>query len=191
MDRFVECMALFVKGYISEEDFVNFAYENDDAFEKLLDTDAYQAILDYSPLDKESKNTMYSEIGKCLAEADIDVLNSIHDAYVERIVDSDRTDFWAEYIRKKNAKEKEILIDCALALDGEQLRKLVKTRLGLDDTCCGDSWDAIDDLIFEAKYPEKLVLKNWSNACKNMSEDTKRLSEILTKHGFYDMEFEE
>ena len=184
-------MALFVKGYISEEDFVNFAYENDDLFENLLDTDTYQAILDYSSLDKESKNTMYSEIEKYLAEADIDVFNSIQDAYVERIIDSDRTDFWAEYLRKKNAKEKEIVIDCALASDGWQLRKLVKNKLGLDDTCCGDSWDAIDDLIFEAKYPEKLVLKNWNNACKNMSEDAKRLSEILTKHGFHDMEFEE
>ncbi|WP_026652152.1 hypothetical protein [Butyrivibrio proteoclasticus] len=188
MNRFIECTALFVKGYIPAEIFVSFVYDNTDVFEALLDADAYQTILDYSPVEKESKIRMYSEIERYMNEKNADELESIHDAYVELIMDSDRTDFAAKYLRKKNEKVKEIVIDCELASDGEMLRKLVKTKFGLDDTCCGDSWDAIDDLILEEVYPEKVILKNWDMICKTMSVDANALKDVLTKHGYVEEE---
>lgn len=77
------------------------------------------------------------------------VYENINDAYVERIIDSNKEDIVVEILKNKYQKREEVDIDCSM----------INTRSELID--------AIEDLIYDIVLPQKLILHNWREVEKN------------------------
>ena len=109
------------------------------------------------------------------------VYENINDAYVERIIDSNKEDIVVEILKNKYQKREEVDIDCSMINTRSELIDAIKHALQYPHFC-GDNWDAIEDLIYDIVLPQKLILHNWREVEKKLPQDTAILKSILDKY---------
>ena len=100
---------------------------------------------------------------------------------MERLIDSNNRDVVTEILRKKYEKKKEITIDCNSINTGLELINVFKRALEYPKFC-GNNWDAIEDLIYDVIFPEKLVFNNWSEVERKLPQDTAILKAVLDRN---------
>ena len=131
--------------------------------------------------DEQFENIFYDYIEDFQNSLDVSVYENINDAYVERIIDSNKEDIVVEILKNKYQKREEVDIDCSMINTRSELIDAIKHALQYPHFC-GDNWDAIEDLIYDIVLPQKLILHNWREVEKKLSQDTAILKSILDKY---------
>ena len=108
-------------GYISDEHFENIFYDYIDDFQNTIEEDIYLNILFTNFSHKEEIISLETELHNYILKNYKSLYESINDAYVERMIDSDNRDVVTEILRKKYKKKKEITIDCSSINTGLEL----------------------------------------------------------------------
>ena len=184
INKYIEMLVLFCSsyGYINTEDFVSFAYSNIEEYEKILDEETYLSLLSASLVDKESiialTNGVRGFVDRNYA-SDVDKIDN--DAYVERIVESDRDDYIAKCLRKLYERRDKAIIDLSYVNSKEDIIKLIKESIILPQWC-GDGWDAMNDILGEGNFPMVLEIKNMESLEEKFPDDADVFRKLLQKN---------
>ncbi len=177
----INVICLYLKKYISEEQFENIFYDYIEDFQNSLGEDMYLNVLSTNFSSKQEKISLETELYNYVLENYYSVYENINDAYVERIIDSNKEDIIVEILKKKSQKREEIVIDCSMINTRSELIDTIKQALQYPHFC-GNNWNAIEDLIYDIIFPQKLILDNWSEIEKKLPQDAAILKSILDKN---------
>lgn len=176
----IEIICLYLKRYLSENQFQEIFYDNINDFENVLQEDIYLNILSTNFESKERRITLETELRDYVLEHYSLVYDNINDAYIERCIDSNKGNVVVEILKKKYERKEEVSINCDKISKRSELICSVKNALEYP-RFCGDNWDAIQDLIFDIILPKKLIFYNWDSVEEKLPEDTAILKSILDK----------
>ena len=174
-------ISLYLKGYISDEKFENIFYDYIDDFQNSVEEDIYLNILFTNFSHKEEKISLETELRNYVLKNYKSLYENINDAYVERLIDSNNRDVVTEILRKKYEKKKEITIECSKISTGLELINAFR-QVFKYTKFCGNNWYAIEDLIYDVIFPEKLVFNNWSEVERKLPQDTVILKAVLDRN---------
>ena len=184
IDKYIEMLVLFCScyGYISTGDFLSFAYSNIEEYEKILDEEIYLSLLSASLTDKEYVIALTNRSREFVNKNYASYAEEIDkDAYVERIVESDRDDYVAKCLRKLYERRNRAVIDMARVNSKEDIVKLIKESIVLPQWC-GNGWDAMNDILGEGNFPSVLEIKNMEVLEKKYPEDATLFRNLLQKN---------
>lgn len=177
---YIESLCLFVKDYLSTEQFVDLFFDNIYEYEKILDKDIYFKVIDTNFNSSHEIVTLKNHLDFYLNTKYNREISSISDSYVELIIASNRKDAVAN-ILKNNYKRKDVVcINCSLVDSQYKFISIIKDSLQFPNFC-GHNWDAINDLIYDVLMPQKLILEYWNRIELLFPDDAKILKQILSK----------
>ena len=174
----INTICLYLKKYLTDEQFENIFYDYIEDFQNSLEEDMYLNVLSTNFSSKQEKISLETELYNYVLENYDSVYENINDAYVERIIDSNKEDIVVEILKNKYQKREEVDIDCSMINTRSELIDAIKHALQYPHFC-GDNWDAIEDLIYDIVLPQKLILHNWREVEKKLPQDTAILKSIL------------
>lgn len=177
----IKTICLYLKKYISDEQFEGIFYNCLNDFQNCLEEDAYFSILSTNFSFKEEKISMETELRDYILKNHKSVYEDINDAYVEHMLDSNKVDAVVEVLKKRYEKRDEIVIDCSIIETKLELISIIKQALQYPQFC-GNNWDAIEDLIYDIVFPQRLIFCNWCNIEKKLPQDAAFLKTILNKN---------
>lgn len=177
---YIEMICLFVNGYLNSEQFEDAFLTNIFYFEKLLENDVYIKIISTNFNSKNEIISLKTFLRAYLNSHYIEEINNTNDANVERIVESDRKDVIAKILRKHYEKKEIIHIECKYIKDFQQLIYLIKDELQISKSC-GNNLDAINDLIYDINFPNKIIFHNWSTIESKFLKESRDIKEIFEK----------
>lgn len=177
----INTICLYLKKYLTDEQFENIFSDYIEDFQNSLEEDMYLNVLSTNFSSKQEKISLETELYNYVLENYDSVYENINDAYVERIIDSNKEDIVVEILKNKYQKREEVDIDCSMINTRSELIDAIKHALQYPHFC-GDNWDAIEDLIYDIVLPQKLILHNWREVEKKLSQDTAILKSILDKY---------
>lgn len=177
----INMICLYLKKYLTDEQFENIFYDYIEDFQNSLEEDMYLNVLSTNFSAKQEKISLETELYNYVLENYDSVYENINDAYVERIIDSNKEDIVVEILKNKYQKKEEVDIDCSMINTRSELIDAIKRALQYPHFC-GDNWDAIEDLIYDIILPQKLILHNWHEVEKRIPQDTATLKSILDKY---------
>ncbi len=173
-------ICLYLKNYLSDSIFLQFVYNNVNDFETLLEENVFLELISVDPKSKSQILHIKHLLLEYILKSYLDKYNEVNDIYVEKIIESSRTDPIAEILKSENKTKTLIVIDCESIKTGADLITVIKKELAFP-IHCGNNWDAINDFILEVSFPKKLCLKNWSALKKKLPNDAMILKEILNQ----------
>ena len=180
----MDCMktiSLYLKEYITDEQFINIFFEYINDFQQCLEKDIYLNILFTNFNSKEGKISLRTKLHDYVINNNLSLYEYINDSSVEHMIDSGENDVVTEILRKKYEQKEEIRIDCSVINSQTEFITAIKRALQYPQFC-GDNWDAIEDLVYDIIFPKKLVFSNWLDIEKKMPGDTAILKKILSKY---------
>lgn len=177
----INTICFYLKKYISDEQFEKIFYDYIEDFRNFLEEDIYLNILSTNFNSKQEKISLETQLHNYVLENYDSVYDNINDAYVERMIDSDKEDTVVEILKKKYQKKEQVDIDCSMISTQAELIDVIKQALQYPHFC-GDNWNAIEDLIYDIILPQKLILRNWGKVEKEIPQDTAILKTILDKY---------
>lgn len=177
----IRTICLYLKKYLSDEQFQNIFNSYMEEFQNFLEEEIYLEIVFTSFSSKQEKIDLEIELHNYILKNYSSVYESINDAYIERIIDLDNDDIVVNILKKKYEKREVVDIDCSLIKLPSELIEAIKQALQYPKFC-GKSWDAVEDLIFDVIFPEKLILHNWYEVEKKLPQDAKILKTLLDKN---------
>lgn len=135
----IRTICLYLKDYISDDQFEDIFYKNIDDFQDFLDEKIYLNVLSTSFSSKEEKISLKTELRTYILNNHQLFYESINDAYVERIIDLDKEDIVVDLLRKKYEKKEKVNIDCNAIKTKAEMIATVKKALQYPQFC-GDNW---------------------------------------------------
>jgi len=97
----IDIICLYVKKYLSEEQFQNIFYDYMDNFQNELEEDIYLSILSTNFSSKEEIISLKTELYNFVLKSYTLIYNKINDSYVEHLVDSKKGDVVVEILKKR------------------------------------------------------------------------------------------
>ena len=177
----IETICLYLKEYISDKQFEKIFHDYMEVFQQSLDEDVYLNILFTSFNSKQERICLETELQNYILGNYGLIYRGLNDVYVEHIIVSDRDDIVAKILREKYKKKEEVDIDCSMINTRSELIAAVKNALQYPHFC-GNNWDAIEDLIYDVIFPQKLVLCNWPEVADKLPHDAAILKDILERN---------
>ena len=148
----VKTICLYLKKYISDEQFENVFYDYIEDFQKQLEEDMYLNVLSTNFSSKQEKISLETELHNYVLEYYDSMYKNINDAYIERIIASDKEDIVVKILKIRYRKREKVDIDCSMISTRAELIDAIKQALQYPDFC-GDNWDAIEDLMYDIVLP--------------------------------------
>lgn len=101
MEGFIEIICLYLKSYISIDVFIDYIYKNMDEVEMMLSEDVLLELISVNPIDKVSVEKIIVMLNELVKSRYLNEYNLINDTYIDNIINSNRNDFVAIYLREK------------------------------------------------------------------------------------------
>ena len=177
----IQTICLYLKKYISDEQFGNIFMEYLDDFQRSLDEDIYLDILLTNFSCKEQRISLKTTLHNYVLKNFRPLYEKINDVYVDCIIDSNKEDVVVEILKSKYEKRKLVEIDCSMFDAKSELISSIKNEFYYPEFC-GNNWAAIEDLIHDIILPEKVIFHNWCVIEKKLPQDTAILKGILDKN---------
>ena len=177
----INTICLYLKQYLTDVQFEDIFYDYIEIFQNFLQEDMYLNILSTNFSSKQERVSLETELRNYVLENHSLVYENINDAYVERIIDSNKEDIVAEILKNKYQKREAVDIDCSMLNTRSEFIDAIKRALQYPHFC-GNNWDAIEDLIYDIILPQKLILHNWREVEINFPKDAATLKSILEKY---------
>ena len=176
MEGFIEIICLYLKSYISIDVFIDYIYKNMDEVEMMLSEDVLLELISVNPINKVSVEKIIVMLNELVKSRYLNEYNLINDTYIDNIINSNRNDFVAIYLREKSKRKESIVIDISDVSDEKELIKLFKDKLEFPEIC-GNSWDALNDLIYDINLPSKIVV----NGFYKMEHSQNKINNLFSK----------
>ena len=100
----IEILCLYLKEYLSTDQFEELVYDHLSEFEKLLDEDIYLELITTNFSSKESRISLFSRLHEYVLEKYEPEYHRITDAYIERMIDSGRQDRIVNILQERYRK---------------------------------------------------------------------------------------
>lgn len=177
----IKTICLYLKKYISDEQFENIFYNYIEDFQNSLEEDICFNILSTNFSSKQERISLETVLRNYVLKNYGSEYENFNDAYVEQIVDSDKEGIVVEILKKKYEKREEVHVDCSMISTQSELIDTIKQALQYPQFC-GNNWDAVEDLIYDIIFPKKIIFFNWCEVEKKLPQDTAILKAILDKN---------
>lgn len=175
----IEVIALYVKDYLSDREFEEWVYENDEELNKLFCDTIYYEMISNCYNDKNEVIALKDKLKKYLLSNNYDDYNKINDSYVEAVTDTVKTDDRIINILKKPYIQKDkVEINCNNINSLIQLHRALKEELGISQYY-GMNWDALKDFLECTLMPQILLFSGWDHLKEIMPDESIKLQEIL------------
>jgi hypothetical protein len=175
-----EVVCLYLKEYLSDEQFEQYFYNNIEEFETNLDESTYLEIVSTNFSSKEERIRLQTQLKQYIISDFPEIYDKISDAYIELLIQSNESNEILEILKKKYVKKQLITIDCSQAKNSKEIIQIIKVALEFP-VFCGDNWNAIEDLIYDVVLPEKISFSSWSTFNKNFPEDAAFIKKIFNQ----------
>ncbi len=180
VNMYIEIIVLYLKSYISTNDFEKILYDNIDSFEEEIEEDIIYELINADYNSKENIIHLKKCLNDYITSNYLSLFKIINDVFVEKIIDANKNDDITNILKKKYKKKKVIIIDCNMIYTHTDFIKIFKHDLKFP-LYCGNNWDAINDLIFDVIFPSELHFVGWDLLKKRLPKDTRILKNILDK----------
>ena len=177
----IKIICLYLKNYITIEQFENLFMDSMEDFQECLSEDIYMDILSTNLRRKDEKIRLDTLLRDYIYDKYLNIYESINDSYIEKMIDSGESDATVAILKKNCEKAEEIVMDCSNINTQSELIAAFKKLLQYP-RFCGDNWDAIEDLIFDSGFPRRLIFSKWYEMEKRLPADTLILKEILERN---------
>lgn len=177
----IKIICLYLKEYISDEQFENIFFEYINDFQSVLEEDIYFNVLFTNFNSKEEKISLDMKLRNYVLNNYQSLYENINDAYVERMIDLEEEDVVVEILKKKYEKKEEVNIDCSIINTQLELISAIKSALHYPKFC-GSNWNAVEDLSYDIIFPKKLVFLNWCEVERKLPKDANILRDILDRN---------
>lgn len=174
----IEIVCLYIKKYISDDQFASIFNHYLEDFQNSLEEDIYLRVLFTDSSCKAEKISLQTELYNYVLENYRSIYENINDAYVERLTETEQEDEIVQILKKKYGKREKTEIDCSTIYSRSELINNIKQALQYP-RFCGNNWDAIEDLIYDIIFPSKLIFKDWCKIEERLPQDTDILRSIL------------
>lgn len=179
----IKVICLYLKDYITNEQFESIFSEYINDFQSFLEEDMYFSILFTNFTSKEEIINLNTELLNYVLTHYLTLYENINDSYVEHMIDLNEEDAVVEILKKKYERKEEIRIDCSIINTQLELISAIKEALQFPQFC-GNNWHAVEDLIYDIIFPQKLIFTNWFEVEKKLPKDTIILRDILDKNNY-------
>ncbi len=176
----IEIICLYLKHYLSAEQFQTIVYAHLHAFEHALPESVYLDLLSATFRTKEETIHLETELRNDVLRHHPLLYDKINDAFMERWIAANPGDTVTEILKKRDEKRAEVSIDCSSIRSASELIYTFKQALKYPETC-GNNWDAIADFIDDILFSQKLTFDHWCDLEEKLPQDTAILKFILDK----------
>lgn len=166
-----EVICLYLKDYLSDEQFEEYFYNNITEFEEHLEEDIYLEIISTNFNLKEEKINLKTKLKKYILDNFFILYDNINDAHIENLIQSGIEGYVIEILRGRYSRRDLVSMDCSNIKNQSELIHLIKETLKFPEFC-GNNWNAIQDLIYDINLPKKIVLSNWDAIEKQLPKDS-------------------
>ncbi|MGL4393733.1 MAG: barstar family protein [Brevinema sp.] len=175
-----EVICLYLKEYLSDEQFEQYFYNNMDEFEEYLGENTYLEIVSTNFSSKEERIRLQTQLKQYILTDFPEIYDKISDAYVELLIQSNDRNEILEILKNKYVKKQLITIDCSQINNNKEIIQTIKMALDFPDFC-GNNWNAIEDLIYDVILPEKIIFSAWNTFKAKFPEDANFIKKIFNK----------
>lgn len=177
----IRTICLYLKKYVSTEQFIDVFFEYIYDFQNSLEEDIYLNILSTNFNSKQEKIHLDTKLYHYILENNKAIYEEINDSYIERLIDLNEEDVVINLLKKKYEKKEEVDLDCSKI--STQLELIAEIKKALEyPQFCGNNWHAVEDLIYDVIFPKKLIFSNWGELKRKLPEDADILRALLDRN---------
>ncbi|PPV12391.1 barstar family protein [Clostridium butyricum] len=177
----IEVIGLFTKDYLSDREFEEWVYVNDEEINNLFSDAIYYEVnsTDYS--DNKNVATLKNELQEYLLSNYFDDYNKINDGYVEKVIDNVETDDnIINILKQKYGQKDKVEINCENINTLTELHKVLKEKLEFSQYYVMN-WHALREFLEGTLMPKMLIFNGWSHLNNIMPNEAKKLKEALVE----------
>lgn len=175
----IKVIALYVKDYINEEQFIDIFLSNLSDFEAALNNDIFYSIIETNFTRKEERLTLDAKLISYISEYHHIALKDISDSYVENLIEEGENPVLCSILSEAYVQKDEVTVDCSNINTRAGLMKVLISKLDFPKSC--SNWDAINDMLYDVLLPKKIIIINWDILRTRLPDDAIKLKEMLNK----------
>lgn len=179
--KVIEIIGLYTKDYLSNREFEEWVYDNDDELNRLFSNTIYYEMIWTNYGDNREVASFKNKLQEYLLSNNYDEFNKIDDSYVEKLIDDVGTDDnIIKILKQKYGQKDKVEINCRNINSLTELHKVLKEKLGFSQYYVMN-WDALREFLEETLLPKMLIFNGWSHLNDIMPNETEKLKEILVE----------
>ncbi|WP_252223721.1 MULTISPECIES: barstar family protein [unclassified Clostridium] len=179
--KIIEVLGLYTKDYLSNGEFEEWVYDNDEELNRLFADTIYYEIISTNYNDNRQVVSLKNELQKYLLSNNDDEFSKINDSYIERIIDDvEIDDNITMILKRKYGKKDRVEINCRNINSLIELHKTLKEKLGFSQYYVMN-WHALREFLEETLLPRVIIFNGWSHLNEIISKEAGKLKEILVE----------
>lgn len=178
--NFNEVICLYLNGYLTDEQFEHYFYNNMEDAEKVVDENIYLEIISTNFSQKEECISLRFQLKQYVEKEVSEIYGNISDSYVESLTQSNDNNEIINLLKTRYMKKPLVKIDCRRIKNSKEIISTIKHSLNFPEFC-GNNWNAINDLIYDVILPEKVIFIGWKAFEERFSEDADFIKKIFDK----------
>ncbi|WP_085293962.1 MULTISPECIES: barstar family protein [unclassified Clostridium] len=177
----IEVIGLFTKDYLSNREFEEWVYGNDEQLNKLFSDTIYYEVISTNYNDNKEVATLKNKLQEYLLSNNYDEFNKINDGYVEKVIDDVKTnDEIINILKQKYGQKDKVEINCSNINSLTELHKVLKEKLEFSQYYVMN-WHALREFLEGTLMPKILIFNGWSHLNDSMPNEAEKLKEILVE----------
>lgn len=172
-------ICLYIKDYLPSNDFEDYFYNNMEIFQKELPELLYENLLCTNFSIKEQRENLRVFLNKYCSLNYADIYNQISDAYIELLIENDKSEI-SKILKMQREPKESIIIDCTNLGTEKAFIQQLKKELNLS-TSSGLNWLAMNDFLHDIVFPKKLIFINWNDFKKRLPTCAQELQKFLSQ----------
>ncbi|NFI94305.1 hypothetical protein FC961_07900 [Clostridium botulinum] len=177
----IEVIGLFTKDYLSNREFEEWVYGNDEELNKLFSDTIYYEVISTNYNDNKEVATLKNKLQEYLLSNNYDEFNKINDGYVEKVIDDVKTnDEIINILKQKYGQKDKVEINCSNINSLTELHKVLKEKLEFSQYYVMN-WHALREFLEGTLMPKILIFNGWSHLNDSMPNEAEKLKEILVE----------
>ncbi|WP_143315115.1 barstar family protein [Clostridium sp. HBUAS56017] len=179
--KVIEVIGLYTKDYLSNREFEEWVYGNDDELNRLFSDTIYYEMISTNYSANREVASLKNKLQEYLLCNNYDEFNKINDGYIEKIIDYMETDDnIINILKQKYGQKDKVEINCRNINSLPELHKVLKEKLEFSQYYVMN-WYALREFLEETLLPKILIFNGWSHLNDIMPNETEKLKEILVE----------
>lgn len=179
--KVIEIIGLYIKDYLSNKEFEEWVYGNDDELNRLFSDTIYYEMISTNYSDNREVVSLKNKLQEYLLSNNYEEFSKINDGYVEKLIDDMETDDNViKILKQKYGQKDKVEINCRNINSLTELHEVLKEKLGFSQYYVMN-WHALREFLEETLLPKMLIFNGWSHLNDIMPNETKKFKEILVE----------
>lgn len=172
-------ICLYLKGYLTTKGFADYFYKNMEQFQDGPQDPVYEELLCTDLSDKSGCMSLRSFLERYILSDDPALYRMVSDAYIERLIETSEGEL-IDLLKQRYVPKEHVVIDCKSIRTEEEFIRQLKRGSGLS-TATGLNWMAMDDLFYDAIFPEVLEMIDWDDLEERLPQCAERAKKFLCR----------